>query len=102
MASELLSAAEKMADYGVETVTFTFVVFTYLNEFPKIENQILREKAVKALRGENLYPTCCNEAVHVSRDPYHGYSADPPHPRDPRETRHQTVVSRGRSLTRRF
>ncbi len=38
----------EIADFGVETVAFTFLVHTYTTEFPKIENGLLRIKAVEA------------------------------------------------------
>ncbi len=45
--SELLAASDKVADYGAETVAFTFFVFTYAQEFPKVqENPIVRAAAV--------------------------------------------------------
>jgi hypothetical protein len=42
----VLDRAKKAADFGVETVAFTFVAFLYVREFPTIENAILRAKAV--------------------------------------------------------
>ena len=43
----LVEKASTIADFCVETVAFTYFLFQSTVEFPKIENQLLRNKAVQ-------------------------------------------------------
>lgn len=52
VALETLDAGAKMSDHGIETVGYTFVVYTLSRQLPSLTNQVLITRAIEQMRSD--------------------------------------------------